>query len=273
MRCAKTSPAQSLREVETIYKNTPNWQCAKCATTTATASTSATPTTTATTKTIDTCGQRLTAIQININGICNKISELQHLVNRENPHLVIIQESKLRTKTRTPDLKGYTSARCDRPSGDGGGGLIIYLMEGLKYEHITSTSAADDNFEHQHIRVPHNGEPLNIINIYAPPGTNDELANGLGNITPGQTATLVCGDFNGHSDLWHSALAQDPRGRTTTEWIEDNELVVLNTATPTRAPIANPAQRSSPDVSCTSTDLALDTLQRPPPNKNCHRLH
>ena len=244
--------------IEATYKTNPAWACAKCSTVT-TATTSAATTSPSATTATDGDRQSLTAIQININGIGNKITELQILANREKPHLILIQETKLRARSTTPQLQGYTSARCDRPNGDGGGGLLIYMATGLKHEPISATAAGDINFEHQHVRIPHNGDHLNVYNIYAPPGTSDDLTNGLNNINPGPNTTLVCGDYNSHSGLWHSALAEDPRGRIMAEWLEEHDQVVLNTETPTRAPIANPTQRSSPDITSTSADIALDT--------------
>jgi len=67
-------------------------------------------------------------MQLNINGIRNKITELKKLIDEENIDIVTIQETKLTPTAKTPNIPNYSSIRNDRNSDKGGGQLNYIKM-------------------------------------------------------------------------------------------------------------------------------------------------
>ena len=64
-------------------------------------------------------------LQLNANGIGNKLTELGVLLERNKVKVAVIQESKLSPKSKNPCILNYTTVRNDRPHGQGGGVLIF----------------------------------------------------------------------------------------------------------------------------------------------------
>ena len=60
-------------------------------------------------------------LQFNANGIGNKLSKLECFLEKHNVKVAAIQESKLTSKSRNPNIKNFTTVRRDRPQGQGGG--------------------------------------------------------------------------------------------------------------------------------------------------------
>ena len=77
----------------------------------------------------------LKIIQININGVRNKIEELKLFIKEESADIITIQESKLTKSIKTPNIQQYTAIRKDRQDNKGGG-LIIYLNNSLKFTEV-----------------------------------------------------------------------------------------------------------------------------------------
>ena len=79
----------------------------------------------------------LKILQLNINGINNKLAELQQFLNEENIDIAAIQETRLHPSNKTPEIKGYSCTRKDRPISASsnvrinGGGLITYVKEDI----------------------------------------------------------------------------------------------------------------------------------------------
>ena len=65
-------------------------------------------------------------LQWNANGIGNKRTELSIFLKAHNVKVVAIQESKLTTKLRSPNIQNYTLVRQDRRL-DPGGGLLFFI--------------------------------------------------------------------------------------------------------------------------------------------------
>ena len=69
--------------------------------------------------------------------------------------------------------------------------------------------------------------------------------------------SIICGDLNGQSKLWHSAIEEDQRGAILTQQIDAASMVVLNENAPTRVP--SQGRFSSPDVTIAHPNLAMST--------------
>ena len=60
-------------------------------------------------------------LQLNVNGIWNKLTELEVVLEINKVKVVVIQESKLSPKSKNPCIQNYTTVRKDRSHGQGGG--------------------------------------------------------------------------------------------------------------------------------------------------------
>ena len=118
----------------------------------------------------------LKILQLNINGINNKIAELQQFLNEENIDIAAIQETRLHPSNKTPEIKGYSCTRKDRPlpassnTKINGGGLITYVKEDICYSNTETYKLKD--IETQTVTVPLiQTKNLIISNLYLPQKT------------------------------------------------------------------------------------------------------
>ena len=54
-------------------------------------------------------------LQVNINGLRNKLEELKLLIHDTHADIITIQETMLTLKAKTPKIHNFTSVRTDRP--------------------------------------------------------------------------------------------------------------------------------------------------------------
>jgi len=183
--------------------------------------------------------KNLKILQLNINGIKNKITELRHFLNEEDIDVAVIQETKLHPSSKTPSIPNYSFTRQDRQisnlnkSKTIGGGLITYIKQNIPYTKTASYTLPD--IESQTITLPlTQSKNLIITNLYIPqrnPTTNlqtedaniSTFFNRLTNIPN----SLIAGDINAHSQLWHSPTP-DHRGDVITSLLQGSDHVVLN---------------------------------------------
>ena len=207
-------------------------------------------------------------LQLNVNGIQSSVKELSEYLVRNQISVAVIQESKLRKKSKTPAIHGYSVIRKDRPRNDGVGGLLTLVEESIQYE-VLDTSQIEEAPDQVHqwpfellgIRVKLNNNPLNVFNLYIPPVSRDRGYRP--SLTPllsfSSDDSVIAGDFNAHSVGWNSALVvQDgdveARSDSFLEEIEASEYFILNEDEQTRRPSVGLA--SSPDVTLISAHLA-----------------
>ena len=184
----------------------------------------------------------LRILQLNIGGINNKLHELETTIKQHNIDIILLQETLLQTKHRTPTLTGYTPIRRDRHynTQNKGGGLITYIKNNITFTTIqTPAIFTPTPIEFQAFRIHlTRHKTITISNTYIPPRntTSHFHQNEDTNIETcvqhilDLPNSLMAGDFNAHSQLWHSHL-QDHRGSLITELIQNSDLVTLNTNT------------------------------------------
>ena len=68
----------------------------------------------------------LIILQVNINGIKNKLEELTLLIHDTHADIITIQETKLNPKSKTPRVHNFTTVQTDRLH-KAGGGLITLI--------------------------------------------------------------------------------------------------------------------------------------------------
>ena len=112
--------------------------------------------------------KEINILQLNANGIRSTVEELKHLMHTTQPGVVPIQESKLTTAPRTPQIPHYTAIRTDREHKQGGG-LITYIKSDTTFTHIKTLQAINkDNTEIQLLKIhiyiaPRNTTPRHHI--------------------------------------------------------------------------------------------------------------
>ena len=112
--------------------------------------------------------RNLIILQVNINGINNKLEELETLIKNTHADIITIQETKLTSKSNTPKVTSYTTVRADRPHKSGGG-LITLIRDNITFTptDIPSTITTH-NIEMVKVHL-NNTKHIIIANVYIPP--------------------------------------------------------------------------------------------------------
>ena len=155
---------------------------------------------------------QLTIIQLNANGVRNEMQELKILADESKTDIITIQESKLTETNRTPQLEGYSTVRQDRKA-DKGGGLITFISLELEYTNLAIPTFNKLNIEVQIIRLSGKKTKYHIANIYIPPRNqnanaeeeDEDISKLFDNLSKYENL-IITGDFNAHSEMWHSTL-------------------------------------------------------------------
>ncbi len=190
-------------------------------------------------------------LQFNANGISNKLTELSSFLSQHNINIAAIQESKLTPNSKDPQIPGYTTVRQDRNINKGGG-LLFFIQHSINFK-LAKLQLNDLHVETLGIKIPFNNSELAIVNTYIPPASSCQTGyspdiSTLLNLQE----TIILGDFNAHHPQWFSDKT-DTRGTQLATEINNSDLAILNTDTPTRLPTSGSA--SSPDVSLSSSSL------------------
>ena len=203
----------------------------------------------------------LNILQLNINGIGNKLEELKLFLNKNDIHIAAIQETKLTEKSKAPEIKNYTMLRKDRGTNKGGG-LAFFIHDTVPFykDKNPPNLSKDPHIEELTITIPGKSSSLQIRNIYIPPSSSctQNYSPSLQYINENLSDTaLILGDFNAHHASWHTEANEDTRGRNLSEALDNLQLGILNEDQPTR--IQNNTS-TAPDISIASLRL-LPTSQ------------
>ena len=114
--------------------------------------------------------RNLIILQVNINGLRNKLEELKLLIHDTHADIITIQETKLTPKAKTPKIHNFTSVRTDRLH-KAGGGLITLIRDNITFTTTDIPSTINThNIELQMVTVHiNNTKHITIANIYIPP--------------------------------------------------------------------------------------------------------
>ena len=155
----------------------------------------------------------LIILQVNINGINNKLEEFKTLIKNTHPDITI-QETKLTSKSNTPKLPTYTTVRADIRPHKLGCGLITLIRDNITFTptYIPLTINTH-NIELQMVKVHSiNAKHITIVNVYVPPRdststyyktADKDIQHCIQHITTIPHSVLT-GDVNADSSLWHS---------------------------------------------------------------------
>ena len=203
----------------------------------------------------------LRILQININGVTNKIHELENTARQHKIDIILIQETWLTNKHKTPKITGYTGHRKDRETNQKGGGLLTYIKDNITHTPLNNPQDIDSTHIELLTTKIHftKNKHLHVSNIYIPPRSSqtqdeDQHINAcLAHVLTMQNSILA-GDINAHSDLWYSPT-QDHRGRVIADYLQNSEHLILNTDTRTRRPNNSLQQDTSPDITTIHNSL------------------
>ena len=106
--------------------------------------------------------ETITIMSANANSLKNKITSLKFNIAQLHPHIIVIQETKIKRKSQI-ELKGYRVFPTVR--GDCGGGLIIACLSSLD---PVLTFEGDAECEVLAVHVTLKSKPLRIIAGYGP---------------------------------------------------------------------------------------------------------
>ena len=152
-------------------------------------------------------------LQLNANGIGNKLTELGVVLERNKVKVAVIQESNLSSKSKNPCVRNYTTVRKDHLHGHGRR-ILIFIHRSITFSKQPSSPEvlSDPHMEEHTIKADIGNTKLIISNIYIPPagscsyGYQSSIEHLL--TTPD---TLILGDFNAHHPSWYSR-STDTRG-------------------------------------------------------------
>jgi hypothetical protein len=81
----------------------------------------------------------------------------------------MIQETKIQEQHKTPILEQYSSVRCDRLQGNGGGGLLTYVQSNFSFRELTNFQTYINGVERSVVEIRDGRNfTLTLANIYIP---------------------------------------------------------------------------------------------------------
>ena len=167
-------------------------------------------------------------LQWNAQGLRHKKDELLELIHDYRATLVAIQETKLTEEynIRIPNYNVISkSGHYNRGQH---GGVTLYIHSDIPYNEIPLSTTL------QAIAVEvHTSFRFSICNVYASRShdlTRQKLQHILNQIPQ---PCLFVGDFNAYGTSWGAATS-DERGKDIEDFLENNDLILLNYDAPTR---------------------------------------
>ena len=197
---------------------------------------------------------QLLVLQWNSNSVVH-LPTLRVLLSNQNirPQVICLQETWVKSPDRIPKIPNYSVA-CyfNRPGNNKGGGVIIYIKNGIPYEPL-ELNFTDPYLEVCATTLHLQNEKITLLNCYDPPPSPDLTSRSkdkypkLLDIIPTRNYILL-GDFNAHSTLWSSK--RDARGTQLSDLVTDRDLLTLNTGQPTMADYD-----TTPDLTIMTPDI------------------
>ena len=202
-------------------------------------------------------------VQWNIDGINNKKTELEQLMVEWRADVVLIQETKLRDKQKTPIFNGYTSVRKDRKymlkdNDRKGGGLLTLIKKEVPFRRKRGWKGTTT----EGLRVKvwlNNNEPLNITQVYRPPirkikGEDEREQDEVRKWLRSERNGVIAGDLNLHHKKWSRGKNRGREANELLNWCEERKYMILNNGADTYLDRAGRGG-SSPDLTIVAENL------------------
>ncbi|GFX89673.1 probable RNA-directed DNA polymerase from transposon X-element [Trichonephila clavipes] len=139
----------------------------------------------------------------NANGLLSKISEFRLFVEKYDPDILLIQETRLRP-TLNININNYTCYRNDRiTNGPTRGGTLIFIKKVHTIPHFNSPTL--HHVEATTVTLtPPNTNHISITSIYVPPRSDNLLFTlDLETILQICSNCVIVGDFNATHNSWN----------------------------------------------------------------------
>ena len=153
------------------------------------------------------------------------------LINKHNPCVVALQETKIREGHCINGFPKYSKYLKNNPDGlIACGGVALMVRNDLIQEEIELNT----RLQAVAVRVTLYGRPISLVSLYLPPGPHQRHLKRrlyrLLNQIP--SPKFIVGDLNAHNPVWGGRF-RDNRGTILEQLIDDRELVVFNSNKPT----------------------------------------
>ena len=164
-------------------------------------------------------------IQLNCNGIQNKLIEIKLYIYTNKPDIVCLCETFV--KRCEPRFVGYKGFWCNREGNRGGLAILIRRDIPAREKNLTPWSTEVQSLEYQCLQVYMKQQWITIMNVYNP--HQDISLEELDHYYSQMDGELIMvGDFNGHSPTWDQRGRTNATGRSIEDFIANSRLGLLN---------------------------------------------
>ena len=188
-------------------------------------------------------------IQWNIQGITNKKQEILQLINQFQASIVALQETMMPTEYlhKINNFQVYAKNGTQNRRTHGGVALYVHSSTPSVEVPLNTTLQAVAAIVNLKTR-------FTICNLYLPPSqtVTIDILNDLFSQLP--KPCLILGDFNAYSVAW-GCNTTNPRGRSVEQFIDQNNLILLNNGSPTHP---NQNTDTAIDLSFSSPAISQD---------------
>ena len=154
----------------------------------------------------------------NVNGLLSKRLEVEELLEREKPDMLVLSETKWKNEWSVPDIgKGNYDFWIRNRSDKGGGGVMILTSKRIRVEKM---EISNNKAEIVKIMVKNSvGKVRSYVGVYVPPLTNawsrqehetmlEDTIRELDEIVSQDKDVLIVGDFNCKDINWEDGTCQ-----------------------------------------------------------------
>ena len=184
-------------------------------------------------------------VQWNIRGLRSNYEELKLLLNKTYTPVVTLQDCKLGEEQLSP--RGYALLKGNCPAGE----AALLINQRVVHTELTLNSPL-----HAVAATVTVEKTFTICSIYLTPGETITKLNLQNLLNQLPRPFLLLGDFNAHSPVWGDSR-RDGRGKLIESFLQDNDLILLNSKSPTFVHSAYNST-SAIDLAVASPAIALD---------------
>ena len=177
--------------------------------------------------------RNLIILQVNINGLKNKLEEIKLLIHDTHAYIITIHETKLTPKANTHKVHNLTTLHADRLH-KAGGGLITLIRDNITFtttDILLTINTHNTEFQMVKVHIT-NTEHITIANMYIPPRDSTsthyktagtDIQHCIQYITNIPHSVLTR-DVNTHSTLWlWYSYTDDHRGQLIADVISNSD--------------------------------------------------
>lgn len=189
------------------------------------------------------------ALHWNMNGFYNKYHDIQIIVNKYNPSIFAMNETKhdKNIKLRFSGYEIYEKST-ENINNHAHGGVAIMIKNNFPHKQINLNTSLQAVAVQVYFPFK-----CTIVSIYIPPHTKPAQAEMTDLVNQLQKPFLIMGDMNGrHTSL--NSLYTNTLGRLVMKFVDEHDLIIINDDTVTR--VGAHGESSTIDLVIISSDLA-----------------